>query len=312
MLRAALQHLQRTIAWEGVTGPIASVGIPGVFAADDLIPDALLTALHDAVMALEAAGPPDWHPGSDEQVRDLVHPSMYPLVKGVSLVLPPEASRLTLSNCLRRMGEGAAITEFPPVDDSMGLDEYDDDANKASDKFQWLPANFSVDSSGKVVFQSYINNLHPITHRALYEALPPVLELFVPLFNQVLTHMATYPTGVGLTLSHSPPDVTRRHVDLRGKDLQVGVEDDACLMKSAMFISLGHPPMAFNCVVAPSLHVKLATIHLTPDNACRSLSSWPPSTSPLTMLAGHCQAPSTSPLTIFAGHCQAGHHPPHP
>ncbi len=31
----------------------------------------------------EQADEPDWHPWTDEQVQDLVHPSMYPFVYGM-------------------------------------------------------------------------------------------------------------------------------------------------------------------------------------------------------------------------------------
>jgi hypothetical protein len=40
--------------------------------------------------------------------------------------------------------------------------------------FQWLPADVSVRADGTAKFLSYLNNLHPARHRALYETLEEV------------------------------------------------------------------------------------------------------------------------------------------
>eukprot|EP00966_Prymnesium_polylepis_P127374 2946053-Prymnesium_polylepis.1 len=58
-------------------------GVEGTFAADEVLP----TALHDALVAgftSLASGPKDWHPGSNEQVLDLVHPSLFCYEQGVT------------------------------------------------------------------------------------------------------------------------------------------------------------------------------------------------------------------------------------
>jgi Protein of unknown function (DUF4246) len=54
---------------------------------------------------------------------------------------------------------------------------------------RWLPAEFFVGESGQVSVNSYINNLHPRKHAALYGALGGLFERFVPLFENVLTEM---------------------------------------------------------------------------------------------------------------------------
>ena len=58
----------------------------GVFQSDTVLTPALSAALRGAVAPLEAVPPEqlDWHPGSDGQVLDLVHPSLYPLVYGAT------------------------------------------------------------------------------------------------------------------------------------------------------------------------------------------------------------------------------------
>lgn len=64
-------------------------GLDGVFKSDIIIPEELRVALKDAAAPLEDVPEKqkDWHPGSNGQVLDLVHPSMYPLVYGQSRIL---------------------------------------------------------------------------------------------------------------------------------------------------------------------------------------------------------------------------------
>src|SRR6185437_7218207 len=61
-------------------------GVDGVWQSDVLIDDELRSRLREAVRVLEDVSDAerDWHPGSDEQVLDLVHPSLFCLVRGVS------------------------------------------------------------------------------------------------------------------------------------------------------------------------------------------------------------------------------------
>ena len=60
--------------------------VDGVWQSDALIDDELRSRLREAVRVLEDVpdAERDWHPGSDEQVLDLVHPSLFGLVRGVS------------------------------------------------------------------------------------------------------------------------------------------------------------------------------------------------------------------------------------
>ncbi|KAG6857317.1 hypothetical protein H0H87_006510 [Tephrocybe sp. NHM501043] len=53
----------------------------------------------------------------------------------------------------------------------------------------FLPTPVSISPSGAATFLSYINNLHPQTHRSLYETLETLLTRFIPLFEHVLTDL---------------------------------------------------------------------------------------------------------------------------
>jgi hypothetical protein len=66
---------------------IKFMGLEGVYARDD-IGDTLHTKLCTGVehlrQHLQCETAPDWHPGSNEQMLNLVHPSLFPLISGLS------------------------------------------------------------------------------------------------------------------------------------------------------------------------------------------------------------------------------------
>lgn len=104
----------------------------------------------------------DWHPGSNNQVLNLVHPSLYPLVYGRTV----------------RRSTGEAYQ--PPNVESYSI----------SQKFQWLPSDFCVSETGEVVLNSpYINNIDPVHNKKLYDVLPKIIGLAIPLFERVLSDL---------------------------------------------------------------------------------------------------------------------------
>jgi hypothetical protein len=107
------------------------------------------------VSILEDNTPIDYHPGSNNQVIDIVHPSLYCYVKGIS--------------------------------------EYNKYAINVQDDilFQWLPAEFTVNKDGlgsvtSVSIDSYINNLDRTQHPELYESIGEIFGNFVPYFELIL------------------------------------------------------------------------------------------------------------------------------
>ncbi|KAF7546094.1 hypothetical protein G7Z17_g8672 [Cylindrodendrum hubeiense] len=139
--------------------------------SDKLIPDDLREALKSAVAPLEnvPAERLDWHPGSDGKVLDLVHPSLWPLLYGRSLILPDR--RITKENCLEHCGTGVVVPEPTDEDQTTFRNKR---INGLSSRFQWLPCD--VDLTGEHPrIESYINNLHPIQHAGLY----PIIEKFI-------------------------------------------------------------------------------------------------------------------------------------
>lgn len=96
--------------------------------------------------------PIDWHPGSNEQVRDLVHPSMYCYVKGVS-----------------QLNDGTI--EEPCEEDQ---------------RYQWLPSEFNVSEDGQVKISSYINNLNSQKYPQMIPLLEKSFQAFIPSLEVVL------------------------------------------------------------------------------------------------------------------------------
>ncbi|KAL3774384.1 hypothetical protein ACHAW5_007944 [Stephanodiscus triporus] len=166
---------------------IKFMGIEGVYARDDISGD-----LHDKLCAgverLQAAGPLDWHPGSNEQVLNLVHPSLFPLISGVSRRVA--TTRVPWLELMDGGGGGEVVTFVVPID----RDKENACASYSfSKKYQWLPAEFIVANDNTVTINSYINNLHPSVHADLYHTIGDVFQECVPLLECCLTDLRQYP-----------------------------------------------------------------------------------------------------------------------
>lgn len=137
--------------------------VDGVWQSDTLVDDRLRSRLREAVRVLEEVpeAEKDWHPGSDGQVLDLVHPSLFCLVRDVSGA--PERAWQNPTNRYSKY-------EF-------------------SERFQWLPTDVDVSDGGEVAFRSYVNNVHPEKHRELASVLPDLFARMLPLLENVLTDL---------------------------------------------------------------------------------------------------------------------------
>ncbi|MFI6943261.1 DUF4246 domain-containing protein [Streptomyces sp. NPDC050418] len=145
---------------DGRTG-VEVAAVDGVWQSDTLVDAALRERLRAAVRVLEDVPEDelDWHPGSGGQVLDLVHPSLFCLVNGVS---------------------GGPERAWENKTDRYAKYEF-------SEKFQWLPSDVEVSNDGDVAFRSYVNNVHPERHRELAAVLPELFGRLLPLFENVLT-----------------------------------------------------------------------------------------------------------------------------
>lgn len=114
----------------------------------------------------------DYHPGSNEQVVDLVHPSLWPLQYGITPI---------------KVGDKYEIVEFS---DDISLTKHGVAPYGESKYYQWLPALMKFED-GKLNFSSYINNLHPIKFKDLYGAIADIFNAVLPGLNFTLSRYAS-------------------------------------------------------------------------------------------------------------------------
>jgi hypothetical protein len=164
--------------------------------SDSIVPDELKGALREAVALLENVPDreKDWHPGSDEKVLDLVHPSLWPLMYGHSRIVTDKL--ITLEDCLQACGRGELVPAI--VGKAGNRATGDTNVNSWnffqarergplrlwSKKFQWLPCDVELDGA-KAKIISYINNLHPVEHAKLYPIIERFIEKALPLWDVV-------------------------------------------------------------------------------------------------------------------------------
>lgn len=125
----------------------------GIAKSDISIPSWLRDALRAAAAPLEDVPEVhrDWHPGSNDTVLDLVHPSLFPVVYGRTRILPD--STVGLDDCVKRRGDGV-ILGVPPSEEAQqkklgSWGTRHEEQDPYSRKYQWLPCDIDF-KSGRV------------------------------------------------------------------------------------------------------------------------------------------------------------------
>lgn len=271
-----------------------------VVKSDSIVSSELQESLKAAVLPLELVPDHlrDWHPGSDEKVLDLVHPSLFPLVYGRSRILPN--GKVGLKSCGESCGKGVTIPH--PKESETRFETNNGPWGNArtgvwSGNFQWLPCDIDLQENGEgVKITSYINNLHPAHHDDLYAAIERVIDKSIPLWDIVLQHATSdgkvriqpegtehddhyqYPRGKNRPLEdgedESDEDWEAQHDWEKNTRVIIQPEPSAYSSK---------PPVPENSTVSLrrqfSEHglqviVKLANIHLTPEDSTYPGGSW--------------------------------------
>ncbi|KAJ5519230.1 hypothetical protein N7453_001652 [Penicillium expansum] len=149
----------------------------GVIKSDTAVSKELQQSLKEAVKPLEDMPEKDYHPGSDNKVVDLVHPSLFPVIYGQTRVLPDRV--IGLDDCL-----GSVDKEI-----SYPRHHYHSEEQICvfSDKFQWLPCDVEIIDDARCRIVSYINNAHPVHHKPLYEVVEKIIAQAIPLWNRSLS-----------------------------------------------------------------------------------------------------------------------------
>ncbi|KAF9561123.1 hypothetical protein EC968_005839 [Mortierella alpina] len=240
----------------GVEAPI-EVAIDGTRRSDGLISQELKSRLLACVKKLKDVPDhlKDWHPGSNKQVLDLVHPSLFPVIAGRTMVTEEEAIPP-----LDFVGQGKVLKELP-LPHAHGI--------YCSEKYQWLPTDFDVSQEGNVKIKSYINNLHPVEHKDSYPVLGEIFEKFLPMFEEVLGDMRQLDKNKQFRLTADPyswydnepefedDDAWQEYHDTRVPN-PVKVPEFTPMKESERYNLKTDYPLQVIC--------KLADIELTPDN----------------------------------------------
>ncbi len=135
----------------------------------------------------------DWNLYSNEQTWNLVNPSLYSFIFGITPVVNYMDQRNEpIANWigLEHTRDDDMDQRNESIANWIGLEHtIDDDWESESQTvpFQWLPSEFLVDENGKVTIQSYINNLHPYRFRNLYKSIATIFQQFVPQFEECLS-----------------------------------------------------------------------------------------------------------------------------
>lgn len=132
---------------------------------------------------------------SNKRTMNLVDPSLFPLIFGRTKVLS-EGGSLDLANTLASIGQGKTAPD--PAHKPLNQDELSQRMsehwtilrpNRHSYHSQCLPCEVSFTGepgTTSVRITSYINNLHPISHRLLYRTIEEVISLSIKPWNEIL------------------------------------------------------------------------------------------------------------------------------
>lgn len=180
----------------------ASREVEHVAWSDQAAPAELWCAINADIDHICEQEPADYHPGSGGVVRDIVHPSLYCYVSGVSRVHPwmpwksPFAKPAVTAN---KDFWGRALE---------------------SSRYQWLPAEVQVTKEGHATFESDINNLSRARYPQVYRHLEALFATAFPLLEAVCSHLRNdfCTTGLARLESGAHQPIT---IPLRNRRLQV-------------------------------------------------------------------------------------------
>jgi len=186
-LRVKAEHFNKT----GLVPTLDAVG-KCVVKSDILVSPDLKGELVSAFAKLRAdqAANVDWHPGSNDMVQNMVHPSLYCLVWGKSNFLQDEVVGTT-DAVIKWAGKGEPTPEhtenLPSLADRMVYGRLE--SHFWSAHYQWLPANLAFQDDGTVRFTSYINNLHPVKYEGIYRTIEKLVDRALPAWEQCLVRL---------------------------------------------------------------------------------------------------------------------------
>ena len=182
--------------------------VEGVCYMKGKVPDDLIKRLRTHIDEVAKKTTADFHPKSNDIVRDLVHPALYPFIKEIS-----------------KVKKDAKLPTEPTEEEAKDFwgRAYEDS------KFQWLPTPFKITSERKCKIQEYINNLDQSVFPALYQDLEHLFEIFLPYFEEVWSYSKAVKFFDGEdddddSENGEIPPLAKEAVSFTGQELQIIVK----------------------------------------------------------------------------------------
>lgn len=157
--------------------------------SDVVIPPALRKALTDATHSLEESQAHHAVQHLEQPgVTNIVDPSLFPLIYGRSRILPDRF--IGLEDCIPAAWSGITLTldtndpQSDPPEERNGVRTL---SRWYDESFQQLPCDVSLSENGCRIV-SYINNVHPGKHQAIYVAIEKILTNALPLLTDALNY----------------------------------------------------------------------------------------------------------------------------
>ena len=219
-------------------GLIQRSSVRKTWKADDYIPEILRRQFIDEVNKLKASKSIDYHPWSKNQVIDIIHPSLYPIVNNVSKITH---HKLNLKNCGDIFDKSEIKTvKFEKLNIANNNLDDSEILNMSSKKFQWMPAEYDLKTTK---FVSYINNLS-VQNITLYDILNKIFSLCLPLLNRTLNDIIEVETVFGnekhfllddskyITSHKISQNITWYEVDEKGETYEFPFDENFLLNES--------------------------------------------------------------------------------
>ncbi|KAJ2851732.1 hypothetical protein IWW36_000877 [Coemansia brasiliensis] len=267
--------------------------VENVWISDDLIESSTTEELkkYAAILEDKPEKDRDYHPNTNNQVLNLVHPSLFPLIYQRSRLLAEAIPSPEAAVDLKTFGQApGSISKWDDAVDKLwgdgnggsifyipqnGIEPF------TSEKFCWLPSEFRVAEDGATTIESYINNLHPVKYAAFYPTIARIFSKFVPMLEHVVTDMINLrpsrvtpdPYNWFISEDTEPEDYEASDYDERHEEWEenrtfVEPQPDPFVMPDR--------PMKPYSLRGRRLQAifKMSNIHLTPDNPEYEGGNW--------------------------------------
>lgn len=198
----------------------------------------LISELYTEILTFSKKNNKIYHPGSNNQILDIVHPSLYPYVQGLS-----------------KLND---IEKIDYNDIELDTDFWNREYEKSD--YQMLPCEFEIDKDGKCKIKTYINNL-PLNNKKIYKLIEKLFDFTLPEFQKIWSYINNFNLydNEDFDLYNDNLDYEYKNnfnEDLLNKDLQVICKITNTTLSDSSINGVWHVEgMSHENIVASAVHV---------------------------------------------------------